>query len=422
MNKVQAVVLAAGESRRFYPFNGFSHKTLVAVLGKPIIVHTIESIKRSGITDIIIVTSPNGEIKSILGNGERFGVSIRYVVQDKPEGMGDALLLCRERIKSDFFLMHASHLDFDTFAEDLLKAKKEDIKGVLLAKRKKLGQNQGILKLSGRKVEEIIEKPKKVEDPSSMHVVGIYLLNKDFLNTLEKSSKEHYRLEKAISDYAKENHIGFLETKKDTISLKYPWDLLAVKDYLFKNIKRQISPNARIAKNAEIIGEAVVGDGVEIMEGARIKGPCFIGKNVTVGNNALLRNGVDVEEHSVVGGYMEMKNTILMRNSTTHSGFIGDSIIGPNCKIAAQFCTGNLRLDRNLVKSNVGQDETDTGLKYLGVIVGEDTNIGIKVSTMPGVIIGRHSVIGPSTVVMKNVSDNTRYYTKFAEIVSKNEK
>mgnify|MGYP001592834260 CR=1 FL=1 len=76
MNKIQAVVLAGGESKRFYPFNNLSHKTMVTLLGKPIIIHTIESIKRSGIIDIIVVTSPNDEIKSMLGDGEKFEVSI----------------------------------------------------------------------------------------------------------------------------------------------------------------------------------------------------------------------------------------------------------------------------------------------------------------------------------------------------------
>lgn len=417
-----AVILAAGQSSRMYPLADKAHKSMIRIMGKPILFYTIEALRKSGIHNLVVVVDEENSVREYFGNGQKFGVSIKYAVQSKPEGMGDALLACKDHIKTDFFLLHASHLDVDIFVEDLLKTKRKNIKGVMIATRKKSGRMQGVFKLSGKKVVEIVEKPKTGEEPSDMRVVGIYFFEKDFLYELEKTPKEHYRLEKAISNYAKVNHVEIVEVDKDTVSLKYPWDLLGVKNYLFKHIKRHISSKSNIAESAEIIGEVIVDDGVKIMEGVGIKGPAFIGKNVTIGNNALLRNGVDIEEECVIGGYMEVKNSIFMKNSTTHSGFIGDSVIGENCKIAAQFCTGNLRLDRKIVKSVVRNEETETGLKYLGVIVGRGTNIGIRVATMPGVIIGKNSIIGPSTIIMKNVSDNKRYYTKFKEIVSKNEK
>ena len=129
-----------------------------------------------------------------------------------------------------------------------------------------------------------------------------------------------------------------------------------------------------------------------------------------------------MEENAIVGANMEIKNSLIMENSTTHSGYIGDSIIGRNCKIAAGFYSANVRLDREFIKSLVKEENVDTGLKYFGAIFGEGTEIGIRASTMPGVIIGRNAVIGPSTVVMQNVPDHTKYYTKFKSVVSKNEK
>lgn len=414
-----AIILAAGQSSRMYPLADKAHKSMIKIMGKPILFYTIEALRKSNIHNLIIVVDEKRSIRQYFGSGQKFGVHIKYIVQSKPEGMGDALLLCKDHIKSDFFLLNASHLDVDIFVKDILKTKQKNIKGVMMGTRKKSGRMQGVFKFSGKRVEKIVEKPKAREEPSDMHVIGIYFFDKDFLYTLEKTPREHYRLEKAISSYAKVNHVEIVEAKKDTVSLKYPWDLLEVKDYLFKHVERYISSKANIAKSAEIIGEVIVDDGVKIMEGVRIKGPAFIGKNVTIGNNALLRNGVDIEENCVVGGYMEIKNSIFMRNSTTHSGFIGDSVVGEDCKIAAQFCTGNLRLDRNIIKSVVRNEETETGLKYLGVIVGEGVNIGIRVSTMPGVIIGKNSIVGPSTVVMKNVPNDTKYYTKFREIISK---
>lgn len=419
MKKIAAIILAAGRSSRMYPLENGIHKSMIKIMGKPILYYTIEALKNSGIVNLVVVTEGKSKVREYFGDGKNFGVSIKYVVQEKPEGSGDALLLAGKYIAGDFLLLNASHVEVDTFVDDVLKAKGKNVKAVLLAKKKSNGIMQGALRFKGDKVEEIVEKPKVGEEPSSIGVVGIYLFQKDFLDTLSQTPKEHYQLEAAISVYAKKNNVIFVQTTSETVSLKYPWDLFDIKDYLFKKIKRSISSKAEIAKSAEIMGEVIIEDGAKILEGVRIKGPCYVGKDVLVGNNALLRQGVDVENSSVVGSYMEIKNSIIMGGSTTHSGFVGDSIIGEYCKIAAQFCTGNVRFDRKAIKVQVKTVGISTGRKYLGVIVGTKANIGIKASTMPGVVIGKNVTIGPSTVVMGNVPDNTKYYTKFQEIISK---
>ena len=54
--------------------------------------------------------------------------------------------------------------------------------------------------------------------------------------------------------------------------------------------------------------------------------------------------------------------------------------------------------------------------------VGESTHLGIHVSTMPGILVGSNSVIGPNTLVSENIDDNTVYYSEFNKIVKKNDK
>ena len=224
--------------------------------------------------------------------------------------------------------------------------------------------------------------------------------------------------EKAISDYAKKYCVRF-EVVKNNMSFKYPWEILSLKNYLLRNIRTDISKKAKISKSAEILGEVVIEEGVQIMENAVIKGPCFIGKNCFVGNNSVLRDGVDLEEGTVVGANMEVKNTLIMDYSKTHSGFLGDSIIGKNCRIGAGFCSANVRLNRDSIKVKLGEEKIDTRAKSMGVIVGDGARIGMQSSSMPGIIIGRNVVVGPKTTVMNNIEDNTKYYTKFQEVIIK---
>jgi NDP-sugar pyrophosphorylase family protein len=247
----------------------------------------------------------------------------------------------------------------------------------------------------------------------------VYLLPLLFLQTLEHISSEHYSFEKALVAFAKEHEISAVITKKDTLSLKYPWDILTVKQYLLEKIANYRGENIIVSEHVVLEGNVYIEDGVKLMENVVIKGPCYIGKNAYIGNNALLRNGVVVEEDVVVGTNMEIKNSVLLKGTTTHSGFIGDSIIGEQCKIAANFSTANVRLDRQPVTVKVGEKEVNSHQKSLGVLMGNNVKVGIGVSTMPGIIIGRNVVVGPQTSVMHNIADDSMYYTKFAEIVEK---
>lgn len=415
---MQAVILAAGQSSRFWPFNG-THKSLIKIMGKPIILYTIQGLINAGIKDIIVIQGPNKDIEIELKNYPKYK-NIRYLVQDEPKGMGDALVAAKKLLTGQFLLVLAERVDSEEIIRELrLKINASENTAILVGVTTDTPSLFGILKIENNKVIDIIEKPKKGEEPSSVKALGIYVLTPGFFEIYKKTKKHQYDFEEALSAYMKKNDVDLMFWDKETVTLKYPWDLLEIKNYLFKNLKRFISGKSKISKTAEIIGEVVIGDNVTLMEGVRIKGPCFIGKGTVIGNNALLRNGVDIGENCLVGSFMEVKNTIIMDGSTTHSGFIGDSIVGENCKIAAQFCTGNVRLDRGIVKSVVKEESIETGAKFLGAFIGEGSNIGIKVSTMPGVIIGRNVTVGPSTVIMKNIPNDTKYYTKFQEIISK---
>lgn len=414
---MQAVILAAGRSSRLYPFATEVHKSMIPLLGKPILAYTIEGLNQAGIKDIVVIVRNDGIVEKYFGDGRGFGMNITYVVQKEPLGMGDALLSAKKHLKDRFILLGAHHVNCKNFIKDILAKYTTEVDGVLLAKQRTDTWNFGVAVLKKDRVLGIVEKPKRGKEPSSHTLVSIYALPLYFISFLEKIKKHNYSFEEALDLFVKEKKVVGLITKEEITTLKYPWDLLNVKNYLLKTMKTSISKKTTLAKSAEILGNVVIEDGVRIMEGVRIKGPCFIGKGVTIGNNVLLRNGVDIEEGAIIGGFTEIKNSLVMKGATTHSGFIGDSVVGEYCKIAAQFCTANVRLDRDTVKVWIKDKKVDTGLKYLGVMMSDKARMGIKVSTMPGIFIGKNAIIGPSTTVLRNVGENVRYYTKFQEIV-----
>ncbi len=415
---MQALILAAGKSSRFYPYNTF-HKSLIKLMGEPIISHTIRSVKKAGITDIVIVTGPDSVFKELLGSGKKFGVKIEYVVQKKPTGMGDAVLAASHLIKSDFFLLHAHRIDFHELKEDIDLGRGTNKYVVLLAKKEEFLVSYGTLRTKGDQVVDIIEKPEKGKEPSKFKIIGLYFLNNEFIKTLKSVGPHEYSFEEALNKHAKQGKVRYTTTKQESVTLKYPWDLLCVKKYLLKRMKRHISKESNIASNATIIGDVFIEKNAVVCENVTIKGPSYIGRNVFVGSNSLIRNNTDIEEDSLIGAYMEIKNSLVLEGSSTHSGFIGDSIIGRRCKIGGIFSTANVRLDRNMVKVKLAEKAVDTGLKSLGAMIGDNTVIGNRVSLMPGVLIGNNVNIGPSTTVIKNIPSDSIFYTKFSETIFK---
>ncbi len=418
---MQAVILAAGQSSRFYPFTNVAHKSLITVMGKTLLEHTLIAIKKLGIEEVVLVVAKNSPIPEIIGDGKRLDIKIIYVTQPEALGMGDAVLQADAYIHDEFVLLNAYHVDISDFLHDMEKknTKKEEI--VLLGRKEEGAGRYGYIQIENGKAKHIIEKP-EVNQTNALRVIGIYLLNKQFLQVLHDTPLEHYHFENALDTYMQTGHARVLETTKETLTLKYAWDVLDVKNYLLSKIKHSVSPQASVSPHSLLLGKVYIEEGATIYEGVCIKGPAYIGKNTVVGNNALVRGGVCLEENAMIGSYMEVTNSVIMQNSTSHSGFIGDSVIGSNTKIGAMFCSANVRLDRKQVSPKVKEQKVSSYKKHLGMIAGNNVIMGAGVTTMPGVIIGNDTMIGPSTTIMKNVEDHSIFYTEFKHVVKKEKK
>src|SRR3989344_4737685 len=194
---MQAVLLAAGQSSRFFPYNS-QHKCAISLLGEPIIIHTIRAVKKAGITDVVIVVSPNNVFENMLGNGKKYGVKIRYAIQKEPKGMGDAVLTALKYIDSDFFLLNSYRVDFLELKDKIDVVRGTNKHVILMAEEVEDVTSYGILAVDHDVVTGLIEKPKKEEAPSNLKVSGVYFLNQDFIKELKATKEHHDRLEIAL--------------------------------------------------------------------------------------------------------------------------------------------------------------------------------------------------------------------------------
>ncbi len=108
---MRAMILAAGLGTRMWPLTDSCPKPLLAVGGKPLIVHSIERLAAAGIRELVINVSHLGEqLEGALGDGERWGVEIRYSREAEPletaGGVLQALPLLAEADDRPFVLIN----------------------------------------------------------------------------------------------------------------------------------------------------------------------------------------------------------------------------------------------------------------------------------------------------------------------------
>jgi bifunctional UDP-N-acetylglucosamine pyrophosphorylase/glucosamine-1-phosphate N-acetyltransferase len=204
--------------------------------------------------------------------------------------------------------------------------------------------------------------------------------------------------------------------------LHYPWEVLHFLEVMSRSVelKDHISNSAQIGLNVVIDGNVFIGDKAVIGDNTVIHGPCYIGAGCRIGASNVLRGPVNLEDEVVTSSFTELKNCCIQQGTHVHSGYFGDSVIGRNCRFGAGFVTANRRIDRGKIKSVVKGEEIDTGLTYLGMVVGDETKFGIGCGTMPGILVGSNCIIGPGTLVFENLEDGTSLFTESKTTKKKN--
>jgi NDP-sugar pyrophosphorylase family protein len=398
----QAVVLAAGISRRMAPFNKLQGKQQLELMGKPILSWTIESLYLAGISELVVVINPRMKFEEQywqqwFGKFER----IQIIQQKESNGQAGAIVAALPELQSSFFVVNATNCIAEQLLPELQKIESEI---GLLCIPTELPWLYGLVTFDAQtgQVLSIAEKPDDSVEYGH-RLVGAYRLTREFAEQLSQSEQGDTLLENQLTNWAKQGRVKTMVITEEPPTIKYAWQLLDYKEYLWQKLSFEIHPSAIIAPTAIIRGEVFIGPGAVIGDFAIIDGPAYIGANAVVGQYCVVRKGSVLEAGVQVQRHADVANSIIMANAHVHSGFIGDSIIGQRTTIGAGFVTANRRFDRGEIISHQQGKKIKTGRTYLGVLIGEDCKIGIQVGTTPNVIISDHTLVEPGTTVKRNL-------------------
>ena len=334
MAELKGLILSGGKGTRLRPLTHTSAKQLVPVANKPVLFYGLEAMAQAGITDVGLIIAPEtgDEIREAAGEGERFGLSISYIVQDAPLGLAHAVLTAQPFIGDSPFVMYLSDNLLRDGITDLVDAfRRERPEALILLTPVPDPENYGVAELNGDKVARLVEKPK---DPrTDLALVGVYMFGPaifDAARSIEPSWRDELEITDAIqhlvdSGLRVDPHIvhGWW---KDTGQVQ---DMLDANRLILDDLEERIDgelvdskvegrvvieAGARL-EHATVRGPAIVGAGAEIVDS-------YIGPYTAIGDNVTIRGA-------------ELEHSIVMAGSSIHDleGRIEASLIGKNVTI-----------------------------------------------------------------------------------------
>ena len=416
---MKAVILAAGKGKRLRPITSTRPKPMIPLAGKPLLEHTINGLKKAGITDVLLVVGYKEKlIKEWFKDGQqKFGININYTTQKEYLGTAHATNYAREFVKDDpFLLIYGDLVIDDSIFKNLIKNFKQQVcDGVISLIEVPNPQDYGIISLtSDGFVAKITEKPSNNLKLGNLANAGIYVFNPIIFKAIQKT-QESVRNEFEFTD-SMEILINELSGKIKTYIIRneywndvgLPWQILDANKYMLSKIESD--QFGEVENNVKLKGMVYIGKDTKILSGSYIQGPCYIGENNLIGPNAFIRPYTSISNNCHIG-LSEIKNSIIYSNSNVpHFNYVGDSIICENVNLGAGTKISNLRFDNKNITMEINGKKINSNRRKLGAIIGPNSQTGINTSIMCGKIIGECSVIGAHTIVTENVTPNTVYY------------
>jgi mannose-1-phosphate guanylyltransferase/phosphomannomutase len=388
---MKAVVMAGGFGTRIQPLTNSIPKPMLPILNKPMMEHTMMSLKALGIKEFIVLLYFKPEIiKDYFKDGSDFGINITYVVPDDDYGTAGAVKKAQEFIGNENFIIISGDLvtDFD-FQKifDYHKAKESKLTITLTSVDNPLEFGVVIANEEG-KIEKFLEKPSWGEVFSDTINTGIYIIEPEILDYIPKN--ENY-------DFAKDLFPRLMREGIDLMAgyAKGYWrDVGNPESYrdVYDDI---LSGKISFTMGGEAIkyldGVLICEDNLNIDESVEVVGIVVVGKNVTLKRGVKLNNVV-IGNNVTIGSGSKIRNTVMW----------DDVEIGKNAKLDGCVICNNNRIGKNVTAKS-------------GLILAEGCEIGELVNVEKDVTVWPYKVIEDASIVSRSLILGSRYKNSIFE-------
>lgn len=355
---MKALILAGGRGTRLRPLTHTRNKHLIPIGGKPMIHRVLQDVVELGVKEVIVnVNKDDREIKDSLGNGSQWGIKITYIEQEIPNGMMYPIVMAKEIIGDEDFVLHAG----DNILSGGLKHHYDQFKSLgasahLLVTRVQKPERFGVAVVEDGKVIKTVEKPK--EYVSNLAVTGVYFYTKDIQKAMASIEPVVLGNSTTAEYYPPLAHQWLIDNGYTiTVSEVTGWwkdtgkpeDLISANHLALETLETKIEGQVI---DTDIEGKVEIGSG-SVVENSTLRGPIVIGENCII-------------KDTYIGPFTSISDSCEIISSE-----VENSIVLTNAKILKI----NQRLDNSLIGWNAVVATSDKKPKNLNLFIGDNSEV-----------------------------------------------
>lgn len=451
MTTVQtAIVLAAGQGTRFWPYNVVRQKAAFPIANVPAVRRLVDDLITLGITRIaVVVGAGEPSVRAALRGA---GGEIVFVRQPNPDGTAPAVLLAAHNLDGDFLVVSGDVVTarenlaalVDRFSQERPLAaaliqplgkerpqdwivafpEGEELRGIEGHGRGGTHRLCGIYAFRPGAISYLRDNPGLV---TRVPVGGMPPIEAEIAQSLQMMVDEGQRV---LAVGAPGYHVD----------LDKPWHILEANHRVIEDMSARleadiIAPSARVHDGAEIKGRLVLGENTVIGDRVVVEGNLWLEDGASVTNGAILKGPVVVgretklRDYCQIGGHSSLGAKGVYGHGAEFSGVALDTVYCYHyCEIwgvaglavdfgAATVC-GNLRFDDGETIWRIrGRPEIPAHASNAAYF-GDFCRTGVNAIIMPGRRIGTYSCVGPGVVLYEDLPDRTLITVK-QELVSR---
>ncbi|GCE20411.1 sugar phosphate nucleotidyltransferase [Dictyobacter kobayashii] len=313
---MKAVVMAGGEGSRLRPLTIRRPKPMVPIVGKPVMEHILNLLKRHGITEVVVtVQYLASNIEDYFGNGSQLGMRITYSREDVPLGTAGSVKNAEDQLTEPFLVISGDALtDYDLTELIKYHNEKKSLATLLLAHVHNPLEYGVIITNEEGHITQFLEKPSWGEVFSDTINTGIYVLDPKVFTYFERDKQ---------FDFSQELFPMMLKQGDPIYGYVAPegyWcDVGSLSEYMRANAD-MLQHNVNLEIPAKNIGNNIwCEEGVEIDEDAQLYGPVYLGRDCKVRAGAIIHGPSMIGSYSIVDERAQVDRSIVWNNS-----YIGD--------------------------------------------------------------------------------------------------
>ncbi|MGC8668462.1 MAG: NTP transferase domain-containing protein [Chthonomonadales bacterium] len=428
-----AIVLAAGQGRRFWPFSEVRNKCAFPVGNVPNVRRVVQILQAAGVERVVVVVSHHSaSVRAALAGLDR---TVAIAEAGATAGTAGALLTGL-RLLDDGQLLVAYG---DTVLTEASVQAVRQAEAPAAALVTPMPNGEGTLwygaHVEGGVVRDIVAH----DADADTRLCGLFVVpreiepylvdNPGFMGRVPVGGMPPLEpdLAQSLADWA--GTIAAVYASDFVVDMDKPWhgleaNLQVAHDVTSRLPENRIHPTARIHDSAEISGfvevgarsvigprviiggNTIIGTDTTVTNGAILRGRNVIGDRCRVSDYCLVSEGSVIGHRCIVGHGAELDGVLLDGAYLYHYCEIS-GVVGQSVDIGAATVCGTLRFDDGAAEHRIGGRRERPAFGANASYFGDFSRTGVNVITMPGAKIGAYSCVGAGIVVYEDVPSRT---------------